>query len=160
MHEVFLRGGPDACGVNWLEMTSVRAKTGAQLSHNSFVTHHRLSTATVSQVANAGRGRWKVENENNNVLKTKGYPIEHHCGHGKKDLAAFLLSLNVLAFLCQTVLQWCDAKYAVLRQVLGRRQTFFDAIRALTRSMVFERWHHLMDCMIRGLELESTVDTG
>jgi hypothetical protein len=141
-------------------MTSVSAKTGAQLSHNSFLTQHRLRTATVSQVAHAGRGRWNVENANHHVLNTKGYPIEHHCGQGQKYLAAFLLSLNVLAYLFQTVLQWCDAKYAVLRQVLGRRQTFFDALRALTRSMVFERWHHVMDCMIRGLALESKVDTG
>ena len=160
MNDVFLRGGPDALGVNWLEMTSVNAKTGEQLYHNSFITNHRLSAETVSQVAHAGRGRWKVENENNNVLKTKGYHIEHNFGHGKKYLAAFLLSLNLLAFLFHTVLQWCDAKYALLRQVLGRRQTFFEDMRALTRYMVFESWHHLMDFMIRGLELESKVDTG
>ena len=79
---------------------------------------------TVSQVAPAGRGRWKVENENNNVLKTKGYHIEHNFGHGKRYLAAFLLNLNLLAFLFHTVLQWCDEKYALLRQVLVRRQTF------------------------------------
>jgi hypothetical protein len=160
MNDVFLRGGPDALAVNWLEITSVHAKTGEQLYHNSFITNHRLSAQNVSQVAQAGRGRWKVENENNNVLKTKGYHIEHNFGHGKKYLAAFLLSLNLLAFLFHTVLQWCDAKYALLRQVLVRRQTFFDDIRALTRYMVFESWHHLMDFMIRGLKLESKFDTG
>jgi hypothetical protein len=30
----------------------------------------------------AGRARWKVENENNNTLKTKGYHLEHNYGHG------------------------------------------------------------------------------
>jgi hypothetical protein len=30
----------------------------------------------------------------------------------------------------------------------------------LTRYMVFERWPHLMDFMLRGLELESKFDTG
>jgi hypothetical protein len=158
MNEVFLRDGPGALAVHWLELTSVNAKTGEQLYHNSFITTHRLSAENVSQVAQAGRGRWKVENENNNVLKTKGYHIEHNFGHGKKYLAAFLLSLNLLAFLFHTVLQWCDDKYALLRQVLVRRPTFFDDIRALTRSIVFESWYHLMDFMIRGLELEARLE--
>jgi len=158
MNEVFLRDGPGALAVNWLEITSVNAKTGEQLYHNSFITTHRLSAENVSQVAQAGRGRWKVENENNNVLKTKGYHIEHNFGHGQKYLAAFLLSLNLLAFLFHTVLQWGDDKYALLRQVLVRRQTFFDDIRALTRYIVFESWHHLMDFMIRGLELEARLE--
>jgi hypothetical protein len=160
INDVLLRSGNDALSVQWFEMTVVNAKTGEQLYHNSFITHHRLSAATISQVAQAGRGRWKVENENNNVLKTKGYPIEHNFGHGKRYLAAFLLSLNLLAFLFHTVLQWCDGKYALLRQVLVRRQTFFDDIRALTRYMVFESWPHLMDFMLRGLELDSKFDTG
>jgi len=160
INDVFLRGGPGALAVNWLEIMVINAKTGEQLYHNSFITNHRLRAETVSQVAQAGRGRWKVENENNNVLKTKGYHIEHNFGHGKRYLAAFLLNLNLLAFLFHTVLQWCDEKYALLRQVLVRRQTFFDDMRALTRYMVFESWPHLMDFMIRGLELESKLDTG
>ena len=45
------------------------------------------------------RGRWKIENENNNVLKTKGSHLEHNFGHGKQYLSAFMLSLNLLAFL-------------------------------------------------------------
>jgi hypothetical protein len=55
---------------------SFLSATGAQLYYNTFITNHRLSMATMAQVAQAGRGRWKVENENNNVLKTKGYHLE------------------------------------------------------------------------------------
>jgi Transposase DDE domain len=164
LNDVFLRSGKGALAVNWLELTSVHAKTGEQLYHNSFITNHHLTDDNVADIAQAGRGRWKIENENNNVLKTKGYHIEHNFGHGKKYLAAFLLSLNLLAFLFHTVLEWCDEKYALLRKTLARRQTFFDDIRALTRYMVFESWHHLMDFMIRGLELEdkleAQLDTG
>lgn len=160
INDVILRGGKGALSVNWFELTSVNAQTGEQLYHNSFLTNHHITDGNVADLAQAGRGRWKIENENNNVLKTKGYHIEHNFGHGKKYLAALLLSLNLLAFLFHTVLQWGDDKYALLRQVLVRRQTFFEDIRALTRYMVFESWHHLMDFMIRGLELESTLDTG
>ena len=100
-----------------------------------------------------------THHENNNVLKTKGYQLEHNFGHGKKYLAAFLLSLNLLAFLFHTVLEWSDAKYALLRRVLARRQTFFQDIQAFMRYMVFDDWEHLLDFMIRGLELESPSNT-
>jgi hypothetical protein len=159
LNDVLLRSGADALSVNWFEMTVVNAKTGQQLYHNSCITTHRLTAANVVAIAQAGRGRWKIENENNNVLKTKGYHLEHNFGHGKQYLAAFLLSLNLLAFLFHTVLEWSDDKYAVLRQVIARRQSFFHDIQALMRYMVFDSWHHLMDFMIRGLELESQFDT-
>jgi hypothetical protein len=159
LNDVFLRSGDDALSVNWFEITVVNAKTGEQLYHNSCITNHRLTADNVRDIAHASRGRWKIENENNNVLKTKGYHLEHNFGHGKKYLAALLLSLNLLAFLFHTVLEWSDAKYALLRRVLARRQTFFQDIQALMRYMVFDDWEHLMDFMIRGLELESPSDT-
>jgi len=158
-NDVRLRGGDDALPVNWFEITMVKTKTGEQLYHNSCITNHRLRDDNVMEVAQASRGRWKVEHENNNVLKTKGDHLEHNCGHGKQYLSACMLSLNLLAFLFHTVLEWSDAKYALLRKVLARRQTFFHDIQALMRYMVFDSWGHLMDFMIRGLELESQVDT-
>src|SRR5215475_6330569 len=127
--------------------------------HNTCITNHHLTAANVVHVAQASRGRWKIENENNNVLKTKGYHLEHNFGHGQQYLAAVLLSLNLLAFLFHTVLEWSDDKYALLRQVLARRQTFFNDIQALMRYMVFDSWDHLIHFMIRGLELESQCDT-
>lgn len=160
LNDVFLRSGHDALSVNWFEITVVNAKTGEQLYHNSYITNHRLTADNVVAVAQSGRGRWKIENENNNVLKTKGYHLEHNFGHGKQYLAAFLLSLNLLAFLFHTVLEWSDPKYALLRQVLAKRQTFFQDIQALMRYMVFDSWEHLLEFMIRGLELEFQFDTG
>jgi hypothetical protein len=159
INDVLLQDGKQALSVNWVEITVVNAKTGEQLYYNTFITNHRLRAHNVAQVAQAGRGRWKSENENNNVLKTKGYHLEHNFGHGKRYLSATMLSLNLLAFLFHTVMEWSDEKYALLRQVLARRQTFFEDIRALTRYMVFESWHHLMTFMIRGLELESRLDS-
>jgi hypothetical protein len=159
VNDVLLQDGQQTLSVNWVEITVVNAKTGAQLYYNTFITNHRLSAQNVAQVAQAGRGRWKIENENNNVLKTKGYHLEHNFGHGKQYLSATMLSLNLLAFLFHTVLEWSDEQYALLRQVLARRQTFFEDFRALTRYMVLESWHHLMAFMIRGLKLETRLDS-
>jgi hypothetical protein len=158
LHDVLLLEGKEPFAVNGFALTVLNAKTGEQLSHTSFITTHQLTTANVAEAAQAGRGRWKSANENTNILKTKGYHIAHNFGHGQPYLAALMLSLNLLAFLFHTVLEWSDAEYTLLRQVLAKRQTFFEDIRALMRYMVFDSWQHLIAFMIRGLELESRLD--
>ena len=159
INDVLLRGGDEALSVHWFDITVVNATTGEQLYHHSCISNHRLTADNVVHVAQASRGRWKIANEKNNVLKTKGYHLEHNFGHGQQYLAAVMLSLNLLAFLFHTVLEWSDDKYALLRQVLARRQTFFSDIPAFMRYMVFDSWDHLINFMIRGLELESQFDT-
>jgi hypothetical protein len=154
-----LRGEQPTLLVNWCELTITHEQTGAQLYHNAFATLHPLTAATVQGVVAAGRARWKVENENNNVLKTKGYHLEHNFGHGSQHLAAVLVTLNLLAFLFHTILALLDAKYQVLRAALGARQTFFNDLRTLTRYFVFDSWDHLLTFMIQQLELEPPPNT-
>jgi hypothetical protein len=154
VEEVPLRGSEDALLVNWAEVTITHSKTGVQLYYNTFVTNHSLTEQTVIPIVEAGRARWKVENENNNVLKTKGYHLEHNFGHGQQHLASFLLTLNLLAFLFHTVLELVDAKYRLLRQQLATRRTFFNDIQTLTRYLYFHSWQHLLDFMIKQLELD------
>jgi hypothetical protein len=159
VNQVPLRAGADALQVNWCEFTIQREATGKTTFRNAWATQHEISRTTVKDVVRAGRTRWKAENENNNVLKTKGYPFEHNFGHGEQHLATFLLTLNLLAFLFHTVLDLVDAKYKLLRTKLRVRKTFFDDLRALTRYMYFESWEHLMDFMIAKLELPPPLDS-
>jgi hypothetical protein len=158
VHDVLLQEGPPARSVNGVESTGINAKTGAQLSSNPLLTHQPLHAEAGAQVAQAGRGRWKVENAHTNVRQTQGYHLEQNFGHGQQSLAATLLSVNWWACLCQTVLEGSDQKSALLRQVRARRQTFFDDMQALTRSMVFPSWPHLLDFMIEGLALASKLE--
>ena len=148
-----LRGDAGAVEVNWCEITTTREDTGEKLYHNAFITDFVVTETTVVAIVRDGRARWKIENENNNVLKTKGYHLEHHFGHGSQHLAAFLLALNLLAFLFHTVLDLVDARYQLLRQTLKKRQTFFQDLETLLRYFVFDDWDHLLDFMIKGLEL-------
>ena len=158
VEDVPLRGGEAALLVNWCEVTITHSKTGEQLYYNTFVTNHQLTPQTVGPIVDAGRARWKVENENNNILKTKGYHLEHNFGHGQQYLASFLLTLNLLAFLFHTVLELVDAQYRLLRQSLATRQTFFNDIKTLTRYFYFDSWRHLLDFMIKQLELDPVFD--
>ena len=130
LNQVPLREGDDALLVNWCELTITDPK-GKQIYHNAFATHHLISDQTVEAIVAAGRTRWKVENENNNTLKTKGYNLEHNFGHGQHHLAACLATLNILALLFHTLLDLFDAKYRLLRAHLPSRKTFFNDLRAL-----------------------------
>jgi len=62
--------------VNWRELTTTAAD-GKVLYRNAFATDQALDGGNVAEVVEAGRSRWKIENENNNTLKTKGYHFEH-----------------------------------------------------------------------------------
>jgi hypothetical protein len=152
-NQVPLRNGNEALLVNWLELVITHEKTGAILYRNSFVTNHITMAANIIQLAQVGRTRWKIENENNNTLKTKGYHLEHNFGHGQEDLANVLATLNLLAFLIHTIQEMIEPAYQRLRRALGARKTFFNDLRALTRYMVFDTWDDLFLFMEEGLEI-------
>lgn len=160
VNQVPIRAGTDALQVNWCELTTRHETTGAIIYRNAWATHHEITRSTVKAIVQAGRTRWKVEHENNNVLKTKGYHFEHNFGHGTQHLATFLLTLNLLAFTFHTVLDIADAKYKLLRTNLRVRKIFFDDLRALTRYLYFESWEHWMDFMIAKLKLAPPLDSG
>jgi hypothetical protein len=160
VNDVPLRAGPDALKVNWCELAIVQEETGEQLYHNAFATNHRLTDETVAPAVAAGRARWKIENENNNVLKNYGYHLEHNFGHGEQYLSMILVLLNLLAFLLHTVLDLCDPVYHRLRDALRVRKTFFNDLKALTRYMLFESWDQMLNFMYVQLELDQPPRAG
>jgi hypothetical protein len=145
-----LRGDQEALEVNWCELTVTREDTGEQLYKNAFITDFQVLETTVEAIALDGRTRWKVENENNNVLKTKGYHLEHNFGHGSQYLASLLLSLNLLAFLFHTVLD-----LVLLRAVLRTRRKFFQHLETLLCYFQFSSWDELFSFMCKGLQLNT-----
>ena len=150
-----LNGDLSALKVNWCEIVITHETSGDLLYKNAFVTDFEITDTTVEAIVQDGRARWKVENENNNVLKTKGYHIEHNFGHGHQHLASLLLSLNLLAFLFHTILDLVDQQYRAIRQKLGRRRTFFQDLEALLRYFTFETWDEVFSFMFQGLELDT-----
>jgi hypothetical protein len=153
-----LRASADTLYVNWCELTLTSA-AGTPLYHNAFVTQAPITAQTVAPIVQAGRTRWKVENENNNTLKTQGYHLEHNFGHGTQHLAALLATFNLLAFLFHTLLDLLDAQYRCLRRTLVSRKTFFDDLRALTRYLYFTSWPHLLTFMLQGLHVQLPLNS-
>ena len=146
-----LRDGNDALLVNWGALTTPD-EHGNVLYHNTVATSRALNARNVLEVGAAGRCRWKIENENNNTLKTKRYHFEHNYGHGQQPLSALLASLILLAFLVHTVLEWMDDQYQLLRQQLPSPQRLFSDIRTLTSYRCFESWRALMMFMRQSFE--------
>lgn len=148
-----MKDGQDAQEINWCELTTT-LPDGKIIYRNAFATDFEISKDNVKQIVADGRSRWKIENENNNILKNRGYHLNHNFGHGKQYLSQVLLTLNILAFLFHTVLENIDQKYKLLRNKLPTRKTFFDDIRALTRYIYFHNWESMLIFMIQGLELD------
>ena len=149
MEDVPLRGGADAMAVNWLQI-EILDGSGKLTYRNSFVTDLPVSAATVAELAACGRARWKIENEGFNVLKTKGYHLEHNFGHGRQHLAAVLATLNLLAFAGHTVCELADALWRAALGAAGARQRFFEHLRTLTVYLVFPTWEILLTTLATG----------
>lgn len=145
--DVPLRDADDALIVNWCEITT-RSGDGKVLYRNAFATSLAINEANVAEVVASGRARWKIENENNNTLKTKGYCFEHNFGHGQKFLSSLLATLIMLAYLVHTLLDLMDDKFCLLRQKLPSRKRLFDDMKALTTYLCFDSWEHLLDFML------------
>lgn len=147
-----LAEGAGTLKVNWCEVT-VTDPEGQVLYHNAWITDWPITAQNVAALVASGRARWKIENEHNNTLKTKGYHLEHNFGHGQEHLAALLATLNLLAFLFHTVLGFSDEHYRLVRAALPSRQTFFQHVSALTHYLHFPSWAGLLRFMLRGLEI-------
>lgn len=143
-----LRETQPALAVNWCDVSILRESDQKSLYGNAFVTLHHIDNKSVGEIVKAGRARWKTENESHNVLKTKGYHLEHNFGHGEQHLSMTLLTLNWLAFLFHTVLQLADESYQKIRQLRRTRKGFFQDIQSLTRYFLFDSWQHLIDFML------------
>jgi hypothetical protein len=143
LDDVPLRDGADAMTVNWL-MIEIRNPAGAVTYRNSFITDLPVDRDTVVDLAACGRARWKIENESFNVLKTKGYNLEHNFGHGQQHLSAVLAILNLLAFAFHTVADLTHDLWLQAVNKAGARSRFFERLRVITVLLVLPSWHDLL----------------
>jgi len=147
LNDVPLRDSADALLVNWCELITTR-EDGTVQYRNAWASSHRIDEHNVELLVKAGRARWKIENEGNNTLKTKGYHFEHNFGHGKINLANLLATMILLAYLMHTCFDWLDEHYRAVRRALPSRATFFEHVRTLLYYLPFDSWNHLLDFML------------
>jgi len=119
----------------------IRAKGASKASYrNSWVTNKAISDLNVAHLADCGRTRWKIENEHNNVLKNRGYNLEHNFGHGSSHAGDIFFLLNLLSLQFHTILEYCDVEYQLTYSTFSVRVAFFEALRVLIRRRYFDSW--------------------
>ena len=139
----------DALRVNWLEITSAKPD-GTVTYRGAFVTSLDVDRDNVAELADCARARWKIENETFNVLKQHGYHLEHNFGHGKDNLAAVLVVLNLLAFALHTACELAETLWQRARRRLGTRYRLFEHLRTLAEYQVFPDWNALLSLLATG----------
>ena len=149
INQVPIRDGEDALNVNWLEVKEIDKKSDKVIYKNTFITDLHITPDNIHKIAMSGRARWKIENENNNTLKTKGYHFEHNYGHGKKHLSSIFATLAIIAFLYHTIMNIVDLLYIKARKENGSRINFFNLIKALSAFIIFKSWDHLISTIAK-----------
>ena len=144
-----LRGGDDALLVNWLSL-EIRKPNGDVTYRGAWVTDLDVNASNIEELVLCARTRWKIENENFNVLKNgQGSRIEHNFGHGKKNLSSLLLTMNLIAFSMHNAYDLIEPLWKKARQLAGPRYQFFQDLHFPTKAWVFSSWEELMLLLIR-----------
>jgi len=155
LNQIPIREGKDALLVNWIEMR-VFDRQDRLIYQNAFITSIPINAHNAPAIAHAGRARWKVENENLNILKNQGYHVEHNFGHGHQSLANTLLCLNILAFLLHTFCFLAWEKFRLIWTKVGTRKAFFQHMATLSSYLLIQSWEELLNLMGRKWKLNSS----
>jgi hypothetical protein len=142
LNQVPLNGSRDAGPVNFFEYW---LQVGPKVTyHNSWVTDIPVDKDNVVEMVQAGRARWKIENETFNTLKNQGYHIEHNFGHGQHHLSMNFFILNLLAFFIHQILELCDHGYQYCRSKFSSKKEYWNNLRSVIRIMLFRNFEHLL----------------
>ncbi len=148
MNDVPLNGNEDTVMVNFLRCTisgRVNRKGKQERSYsNSWVTDLPISQKNIVTLVEAGRCRWRNENEMFNVMKNHGYCAEHNYGHGEKNLAFNFYLLTLLAFFFHQIFELTDKHFQNLRKQCGSKRFLWETLRGYIRMIIFESWEQLM----------------
>ncbi len=146
-NNVPLHGEKNAIEVNFFEYTLTNT-AGKIIYRNSWVTDIKISEHNIQTMTQAGRCRWKIENECFNTLKNQGYHIEHNYGHGKKHLSFNMYLLTLLAFYFHQIFELTDGAYQACRKKFGSKKLMWEKFRGVITFFVMDSWEHLMDFLL------------
>jgi hypothetical protein len=137
---VELRAEQPTLIVNYLSLELWNEEKGKVSYRNSWVTDIEIDDKNAVEMAECARARWKIENEHNNVLKQRGYHLEHNFGHGKEHACEIYVILNFLAFQMHGILFLLDEVYKKARKSIRRRDEFFAGMRFIFSRYAFGTW--------------------
>jgi hypothetical protein len=118
----------------------------------SWVTDIPITEENVFQLMQAGRARWKVENETFNTLKNQGYNLGHNYGLGKKNLSAVFSILMMLAFLIDQAQQLSCWLFQDALQKTGSKRLLWERIRGFFHNYRIDSMETILRSIAHGFE--------
>lgn len=146
VNEIMLNGNNKSIKVNYLGY--VCTKGDKIIYRNSWVTDFTIDKSNIKKLAEAGRGRWKCENEGFNILKNRGYHLSHNYGHGKKHLGFNNYNLNLLSFFLHQVCELKDKTYKKCCSRIGNKALIWQKIRDYAESIIFNKWCEIFEYIL------------
>jgi hypothetical protein len=124
-----LNGSNPSIRVNFLHCKETDKKGKVQIF--SWISSLEITTKNVMAVMEAGRSRWKIENETFNTLKNQGYEFEHNYGHGYQYLSNVFAILMLIAFTMDQLVQHCSQTFKLLWKAAKTKVKLWENIRAI-----------------------------
>ena len=118
----------------------------------SWVTDIPITEENVFQLMQAGRARWKIENETFNTLKNQGYNLGHNYGLGKKNLSAVFAILMMLAFLIDQVQQLSCWLFQEALQKAESKRYLWESIRGFFHNYRVDSMETILRAVAHGFE--------
>jgi hypothetical protein len=115
-----------------------------------WVTDLKITRRNAYQIMRAGRARWKVENETFNTLKNQGYNFEHNYGLGEQYLSMVFVSLMMLAFSVDQVLQMTCPVFRSAWQKAGSKRELWEKIRSAFHFFLVDSMEMIYRLIIAG----------
>jgi hypothetical protein len=143
------KSNPDLL-VNVLEYTQI--DKDKKFTVFSWVTDIPITKENVFQLMQAGRARWKIENETFNTLKNQGYNLGHNYGLGKKNLSAVFTILMMLAFLIDQAQQLSCWLFQEALQKAESKRYLWESIRSFFYNYRVDSMETILRAIAHGFE--------
>ncbi len=150
MNQVPLNKSNSDLLVNVLEYTQI--DKDEKFTVFSWVTDIPITEENVFQLMQAGRARWKIENETFNTLKNQGYNLGHNYGLGKKNLSAVFTILMMLAFLIDQAQQLSCWLFQEALQKAESKRYLWESLRSFFRNYRVDSMETILRAIAHGFE--------
>lgn len=142
--------------VNFLEYWQVD-KHG-KTTKFSWVTDLAITRENAVEIMQAGRARWKIENETFNTLKNQGYNLGHNYGLGEKNLSAVFTVLMMLAFLLDQIQQMSCWLFQEAWKKEESKRYLWESIRSFFRNYQVDSMETILRAIAHGFERHELKD--
>lgn len=154
MSDVSINKSSPDCKVNFLEYIQ---QIGDKKTTWTWVTDIAIERTNVVQIMQAGRARWRIENETFNTLKNHGYEFEHNFGHGHKNLSLVLATSMLIAFAVDQIMALTCSLFQKARKRLFNAREHWLTMRYFFKTFYFSSAEEFVSALAHGIRTQFEI---